>query len=188
MTSIVQIVARGAVAASLIMAIETGHTAGTTDPSGTWLTEDGRARIRVEHCGATLEQICGYVVWAKDAKGQAFRDQYNPDLDKRSRPLLGHQLILGLKPASEGRFDGQIYNAENGKTYAISIWRETPEQLKVKGCLLAVLCSTQTWLQTNDVLPGQLVGITGDPDGPKADREWARLPQPKSPTTAKIIR
>lgn len=188
MTCIMKMIVQSAVAASLIAAAGPSHAASATDPSGTWLTEDSRARIRVERCGATLEQICGYIVWMNDAKAQTLKDQYNPDINKRSRPLLGHQLILGLKPASEGRFDGEIYDAENGKTYSVSLWRETPNHLKVKGCMFAVLCSTQTWSQTSDVLPGQLVGMTGDPDGPKADKEWARLPQPKSPTSAKVIR
>lgn len=188
MTSTMKMIVHSAVTASLMAAIGTSRAASTVDPTGTWLTEDSRARIRVERCGATLEQVCGYIVWMQDAKALALKDQYNPDINKRSRPLLGHQLILGLKPASEGHFDGDIYNAENGKTYSVSLWRESPDHLKIKGCMLAVLCSTQTWSQTNDVLPGQLVGMTGDPDGPKADKEWARLPQPKSPTSAKVIR
>lgn len=188
MTSVMKVIVHSAVAASLSAAIEMSHAASPTDPSGTWLTEDGRARIRVEHCGATPEQICGYLVWMNDAKGPTFKDENNPDINKRSRPLLGHQLILGLKPTSAGRFDGEIYNAENGKTYFVTLWREAPDRLKIKGCMLAVLCSTQIWLQTNDVLPGQLVGLTGDPDGPKADKEWARPPQPKSPASAKVIR
>lgn len=191
MTGIVRIIMNGAVVASLVAAIETGHAASASDPSGTWATEDGRARIRIERCGATLEQICGYIVWTKtvtDAKGEVVKDRYNPDLAKRSRPILGHQLILGLKATPEGHFDGKIYNADDGKTYVVSLWRETTDQLKVRGCMLAVFCSTQTWLQTTNVLPGQLVSMTGDPDGPKADKEWARSPQLKPPMSAKVIR
>jgi hypothetical protein len=29
------------------------------------------------------------------------------------------------------------------------------------------------------VLPGQLVGLTGDLNGPRADKEWAAVPAPK---------
>src|SRR5882757_7020068 len=87
------------------------NAASPVDPSGTWLVEDGRARVRIERCGARLEQICGFVVWMKesmDANGQPLRDQNNPDLAKRSRPLLGHQLIMGLKPGADGRYEGPI--------------------------------------------------------------------------------
>jgi uncharacterized protein (DUF2147 family) len=179
-----------ALAAWLMAVTGPGNAANPVDPSGTWLTEDGRARVRVERCGPKQEQICGYIVWMKepaDAKGQPLRDQNNPDPEKRLRLLLGHQLILGLKPSSEGRFDGQIYNAENGRSYEISLWREARD-LKVKGCMLSVFCATQSWTQTLDALPGQLVGMTGDLNGPKADKEWAQAIQAKPATAGKAIK
>lgn len=161
------------------------------DPSGTWLTEDGRARVRVERCGTKLEQICGYIVWMKDAadaKGQPYRDKYNPDPAKRSRAILGHQFIMGLVPRAVGRFDGEIYNAEDGRSYQVSLRREAPDRLTVKGCMLSLFCATQTWMLTNDVLPGQLVGMTGDPDGPRAEQEWAQVTQVKRTTTSRPVK
>jgi len=183
-------IVRAVLAAWLTVVVGPGGAASPADPSGTWLTEDGRARVRVERCGPNLEQICGYIVWMKDpvdAHGQPARDQSNPDSAKRSRPLLGHQLMLGLTPGAEGRFDGPIYNAENGKSYEISLWRETKD-LKVKGCMLSVFCATQTWTQTMNALPGQLVGMTGDPTGPRADKEWVQETRAKLPTTAKATK
>ena len=187
MTLVSRIIMRSLVAACQVALARPGAAATPTDPSGTWLTEDGRARVRIERCGAKLEQICGYVVWMKepaDTNGQPLRDQNNPDLAKRSRFLLGHQLILGLRPNPEGHFDGQIYNAENGKSYEISVWRGATD-LKVKGCMLSVFCASQTWTQTMNALPGQLVGMTGDPTGPKADKEWAQASPPKPLTATK---
>ncbi|WP_164225908.1 DUF2147 domain-containing protein, partial [Stenotrophomonas maltophilia] len=35
------------------------------DPSGTWLTEDGRAKIRIDRCGPSQAHVCGKVVWLK---------------------------------------------------------------------------------------------------------------------------
>ena len=192
MTLVSRTIKRATLAACLMAVVEPGNaaSAAAADPSGTWLTEDGRARVRIERCGAKLEQICGYIVWMKDptdTNGQPLRDQNNPDLAKRTRPLLGHQLILGLKPGADGRFEGQIYNAENGKSYEISLRREATD-LKVKGCMLSVFCATQTWTQTMNALPGQLVGMTGDPTGPKADKEWAQATEAKSPTVAKAAK
>jgi uncharacterized protein (DUF2147 family) len=180
-------IVRAAFAASLAAVASPGNAAPPADPSGTWLTEDGRARIRVERCGPKLEQICGYIVWMKepvDANGQPLKDQQNPDIAKRSRPVLGHQLIMGLAQSQDGPFAGQIYNAENGKSYEISLWRETRD-LKVKGCMLSVFCATQTWTQTLDAPPGQLVGMTGDPNGPRAEAEWAPAIQPKPAAAAR---
>ncbi|HEY0330300.1 MAG TPA: DUF2147 domain-containing protein [Rhodopseudomonas sp.] len=181
---------RAALAAGWVAAASPGIAATPVDPSGTWLTEDGRARIRIERYGPKLEQICGYIVWMSvtvDAKGQQLLDQQNLDLTKRSRPVLGHQLIMGLKPGQDGRFTGQIYNAENGKSYDVSLWRETRD-LKLKGCMLSVLCSTQTWSQTLDALPGQLVGMTGDYNGPRPDAEWTRPVLGKSASPERIVK
>lgn len=155
-----------------------GAAPAAADPSGTWLTQDGRARIRIEKCGPNREQACGYVVWLKASPegGPPGTDLKNPDPGKTARGLLGHQLILGLKPNGQGRYEGQIYNAEDGKSYDVTIWSDTPAALNVKGCLVAFLCSTQTWARTTDVLPGQLAGPTGGPGGPRPDPEWAAKP------------
>ena len=179
----------GGVGLALMCSIAQSGAAGNIpgDPSGTWVVEDGRARVRLERCRSAQDRVCGYIVWMKDpidGRGQPYRDANNPDQDKRSRALLGHQLLMGLKPTSEDRFEGDIYNAEDGKRYSVSLWRESSDRLKLKGCMLKLLCSTQTWQQSYDVLPGQLVASTGDPNGPRADKEWAALPLPK-PTAAK---
>jgi uncharacterized protein (DUF2147 family) len=192
MTGIVRRIRNAALATILTLAASApGHAATAVDPSGTWATEDGRARIRIERCGASMEQVCGYIVWMKetaDAKGEPLRDKYNPDPALRSRLLLGHQLMLGLKPSWERHFLGEIYNADDGKFYSISVWREAADSLKVRGCMFSVFCATQVWLPTNDALPGQLVGATGDPTGPKADKDWARPPAVKPQTSAKAGR
>ncbi len=90
-----------------------------------------------------------------------------------------------MKLSPEGRFDGDIYNAEDGKSYSIALWRDKSDRLKLKGCLMKFLCQTQTWTQTLDAQPGQLVGLTGDVGGPRADREWASLPPPARKSAAK---
>ena len=188
MNFLVRMFLRSLVAALLMSSTGRAETIATIDPGGTWQTEDGRARIRLERCGVARDRICGFIVWMKDPldpRGQPFRDSFNPDPDKRTRALLGHQLILGLKLTPEGKFDGDIYNAEDGKSYAVSLWRDRSDRLKLKGCLLKLLCQTQTWTQTLDVQPGQLVGLTGDVGGPRADREWASLPPPARKSAAK---
>ena len=140
--------------------------AAPRDPSGSWLTEDGRARVRVEKCGPAREHLCGYVVWLR--ANPSATDRKNPDARKATRPVLGHQLMLGLRPNSDGRYEGLIYNADDGKSYDVTVWLERPGDLKVKGCLVAFLCSTQNWTPAGDVQPGQLAGATGAPGGPRA--------------------
>lgn len=149
--------------------------AAAADATGTWLTEDGRARVRIQRCGPEGTQLCGYIVWASkmlDDNGKPFLDNTNPDPKKKSRPLLGHQMILGLKLNNAGRFEGKVYSGDNGKSYDVTIWSEQPAELLIRGCMLAVLCGTQTWTRVTDVLPGQLVGATDAPGGPRSDVEW----------------
>ncbi len=172
--------------AGLVLAALPGLAQAVTpnDPSGTWLTEDGRARIRVEKCGPQLNNLCGYAVWLKvplNDKGQPRIDFKNPDPKKQSRASLGHQLIMGLKPNADGHYAGKIYNAEEGKFYDVTVWSDQPTELSVRGCMLAILCGSQTWNRVNDVVPGQLTGPTNGPNGPRADAEWAPKPAAANP-------
>lgn len=141
----VRLTARALIAIVMMSSANRGEAANPTDPSGTWLVEDGRARIRLERCGPARERICGFIVWMKnpvDARGEPYRDRQNPDPDKRTRALLGHQLLMGLQATPDGRFAGNIYNAEDGKFYSVSLWRDQSDKLKLKGCLIGLFCQT----------------------------------------------
>lgn len=165
-----------AIAAIAGITICGSERAAAAEPTGTWLTEDGRARVRTERCGARDDRLCGYVVWARksdDGKAKSRLDSENPDLGKRKRLVLGHQMILGLEPNAEHRYEGRIYNADDGKSYDVTIWSESAAALSVRGCMLSYLCQTQTWRRVTDTVPGQLIGPTDSPGGPRADREWA---------------
>ncbi|MCJ2077510.1 DUF2147 domain-containing protein [Methylobacterium sp. E-016] len=176
---------------AMVLAMLSGiaHAATPADPSGTWLTEDGRARIRVEKCGPSNKSLCGYVVWLKvplNDKGQPRVDFKNPDASKQTRASLGHQLIMGLKPNADAHYEGKIYNSEDGKSYDVTIWSDTPEELTVRGCLIAFLCKSQTWNRVTDVVAGQMTGPTNGPGGPRTDPEYmAAKPASTGSTAAK---
>lgn len=168
--------------------LSTAADAAPANPTGTWLTADGRARIRVEKCGPTQDLVCGYVVWMDKPggdNGQPKTDGKNPDPKKRTRTILGHQLMMGLTPNADDRYAGEIYNNEDGKNYDVTLWVEKGD-LKVKGCLVAFLCSTQTWARTSDNAPGQLAGPTGGPNGPQPEPQWASTtPAPAAPVASR---
>jgi len=111
-------------------------------PKGDWLVEDKSAIIRIDSCGSAL---CGAIVWAKKQDGV---DENNPDPAKRSRPIMGLPLLLGMKPGSDGRWDGDIYNPENGKTYTSRMWLKNDDTIRVEGCVLGFLCGGQDWTRT----------------------------------------
>jgi uncharacterized protein (DUF2147 family) len=125
----------------LLLALIASSAVAAT-PKGDWLVEDKDAIIRIDSCGSAL---CGTIVWTKKPGGL---DENNPDAAKRNRPIMGLQLLLGMKPASDGRWAGDIYNPENGKTYTSRIWLKSDDTLRVEGCVLGFLCSGQDWTRT----------------------------------------
>lgn len=138
---------------------------GPLDPVGTWLTEDGRAKIRIEKCGDDHKEICGNIAWQKDPlddQGHTRLDVKNPDPAKRTRPMLGIPLVLNLKPDDDEVYSGEIYNPENGKNYDVTLKVEKPAELHVKGCMLRLLCGSQHWTRVAD-LPSTVVATTQKP-------------------------
>jgi uncharacterized protein (DUF2147 family) len=108
------------------------------DPAGDWLVADRTAVIRIAPCG---EAYCGTIAWTS-VPGT---DEHNPDPGKRNRPIVGTQILLGMKPAGRGnRWDGEIYNPENGKTYSGHIVLLNSDLLRIEGCLL-FFCSGENW-------------------------------------------
>ena len=117
-------------------------------PLGEWITEDGQGRVRIRSCGRAL---CG-VVSSADPNDT---DRHNPDASKRNRPLLGLPVLIDMKPAKSNRWEGQIYNAKNGKTYASNISLKNPDVLRVEGCVFGGLfCGGQDWTRAKNAPQG----------------------------------
>lgn len=110
------------------------------DPTGDWRVADGVANIRVARCGSSL---WGVVAWEKQPGG---RDSNNPDASKRNRPTLGMPILLDMKKeAGTESWQGSVYNAKDGQTYASSISPTDPNHLAIRGCVLGFLCGGETW-------------------------------------------
>src|SRR3954464_5205345 len=107
------------IAAAALLALAGSTNALAAEPTGTWLTQTATSRIRVADCGGAL---CGTIIWLKEPNDEDTKkpktDKNNSDAAKRSRPLIGVQIVLGMKPAGENKWTGQVYNAEDGKTYS----------------------------------------------------------------------
>ena len=121
------------------------------DPAGMWLTQGGNSRIRLADCGGAL---CGTIVWLKEPNdpdtGKPKTDKNNSDASKRSRPLIGVQIVLGMKPAGADKWSGQVYNAEDGKTYSGNLTFSGGNALQLQGCALGgLVCKGQTWTKVN---------------------------------------
>lgn len=132
-------------------AVITSTAALAANPSGVWLSADGRVKVRLTNC---QNDLCGRVVWLKqpnDPQTQRPRtDKLNPDSTKRDRPMLGLQVVSGLRPLGENVWSGPIYNADEGNSYNVSLTLITPTKAALKGCVLGgVFCKVQTWTRAD---------------------------------------
>ena len=71
------------------------------NPEGNWLSEDGGTKVRISTCGGN--KLCATLVWLDHpidpATGRPKTDRLNPDPAKRSRPLIGLQVVNALAPS-----------------------------------------------------------------------------------------
>jgi len=133
-----------AIAAALLTA-PSAHAQGTGEPVGVWLTQAGDARVKISKCGGG---ICGVIVGLKEpidqATGKPQVDDKNPNPALKKRPMIGLSLFSGMQPVAAGKWSGQIYNADDGGTYASSVSVAGSDTLRVEGCVGA-LCGGETW-------------------------------------------
>ena len=122
------------------------------DPLGTWLTGDKKGKVRIVNCGGA---ICGSLVWIDEPLDPETKkpkiDKRNADASKQSRTLLGIPIVLNMKPSSTPQsWEGDVYNAEDGKTYSGSFTLTGANSAQLKGCVLGgLICKAQTWTRSN---------------------------------------
>lgn len=159
----------------LIAALGTAYAA---EPLGEWRVEEGVATIKIVDCDSRL---WGVVASEKTPGGT---DRHNPDKSKRSRPTLGIPILLNMKkdPAEKAQWEGQIYNAQNGKTYDATIRLKSPNVLKVEGCMMSILCGGQTWTRVIEPAQNSAGDATAQPTTGSA-RAQQPAPGAKPPTS-----
>jgi uncharacterized protein (DUF2147 family) len=131
--------------AAVLLAAPAARAQGAAEPVGTWQTQAGDARVKISKCGGG---ICGVIVSLREpidpATGKPQVDNKNPNPALARRPIVGLPLFSGMHPAGPGKWSGQIYNADDGGTYASSIALAGADALRVEGCVGA-LCGGETW-------------------------------------------
>jgi uncharacterized protein (DUF2147 family) len=121
-------------------------TASAADgPVGIWLTQKGDARVQVSRCGAGL---CGKIVGLREpidpATQKPAADDKNNNPALRGRPMIGMPLFTGMQPTGPNTWSGEIYNAQDGKTYEGHVTAVDQGQLQVRGCV-GPICGGETW-------------------------------------------
>ncbi len=133
-----------------VIALAAFNPAMAADLTGTWLVQDGTAKVRVYACG---EALCGTVVWLSQPNdtetGQPQTDKLNADPQLRARPILGVQVVLGMQRMGEdNKWIGRIYNPDDGNTYKGTIELLNATQLKIQGCV-SIHCQSEIWRRSN---------------------------------------
>jgi uncharacterized protein (DUF2147 family) len=113
--------------------------AAEPQPIGEWRTANGLANVRIDDCDGIL---WGIISWEKEPGGV---DSYNPNAGERNRPTLGLHILLSMKPTRPGLWQGEVYNPENGKTYDSRLSLDSPDSLRIEGCVLGFLCGSENW-------------------------------------------
>jgi uncharacterized protein (DUF2147 family) len=115
---------------ALLVLAGSGATA-LADPTGTWLRENGNSRVRVAACGSNL---CGSIVWLKDATGPS---------------KVGQRVFYDMVKSSDTTWSGQAFNPEDGKTYAGKMV-VSGSSMTTSGCVLGgLICRSVKWSKVN---------------------------------------
>lgn len=104
-----------------------GFTAQEPNPRGTWMRDDGNARVRIAACG---DALCATNLWIRDTS---------------SGEAVGDKLILTLKPESADTLSGNAYDPKRRMNYNISV-RVGKKGLVTRGCFVGrLLCKDVYW-------------------------------------------
>lgn len=124
-------------------------TAATEAAYGVWWNEARTVQVEIGPCA---DGVCGNIVWLRDPLDSAGRpkvDHRNGDPALRTRPMLGLEVLSGLKPR-EGRpgvwSGGTAYDANRGKTYRCTVKMDGEDRAVVRGYIgISLFGRTEYW-------------------------------------------
>ena len=76
---------------------------------------------------------------------QTPRDEHNRDAAQRNRTLRNLPMLTGFTGGPTEWRNGSVYNPADGGTYRGTITMTNDNSLRLRGCIVAPLCKTQTW-------------------------------------------
>ena len=130
-------------AAAVLAASAMAAPALAGDPTGLWQTPTNGGQVRIEQCGNAL---CGTLVTSAAIRANPGQlDVNNKDASQRGRTLRGLRMLSGFTGGPTEWRSGSVYNPEDGGTYRGTITMTNDNTLRLRGCIVAPLCKTQTW-------------------------------------------
>ena len=123
-----------------------GGAVASDGAAGVWRLSNGKVTVRVAPCGAHL---CGTVVALKkprDDEGRPRLDKENPNPALRRRPVIGLTILSNMRADGDGYWTGTIYNPDDGNTYRSEMTLQSPNTMKVDGCV-AIFCKSMKFIR-----------------------------------------
>lgn len=123
--------------------------------TGVWVTPKDKSRVRIYKTADG--KFAGRIIWLKQPDyppdfhkkllaGKPKVDIHNPDKSKRSRPVMGMDVLSGFQYSASNHDwrKGKCYDPEEGKTYTCRMWLKNSDTLMVRGYVW-IFHKTQTW-------------------------------------------
>jgi len=130
-------------AAVLTAAAALAAPAFAGDPTGLWQTPTNGGQVRITRCGQAL---CGTLVTSNTIRANpGVLDEHNSDQSLRGRTLRNLPMLRGFTGGPTEWRNGSVYNPADGRTYRGTITMDGDNTLRLRGCVVAPLCRTQTW-------------------------------------------
>ena len=128
-------------AAALVLGVSA--PAFAQDVTGLWQTQTNGGQVEISRCGNSL---CGKLANSDHIKADpTVKDVKNKDASLRTRPLKNMQMLYDFTGGPQKWTGGKVYNAADGGTYSGTITVTSANSLKLKGCIVAPFCKTETW-------------------------------------------
>jgi uncharacterized protein (DUF2147 family) len=127
--------------AALVAALAFGPSMASAQTAieGVWRSKQ-LSEVTIAPCGGSF---CGKLTKVFSAAGHTV-DQANENPELRTRKLQGLE-ILNMKATSRPtKFEGQVYNPEDGKTYSGNIEIKSAEKMVLNGCVM-IFCKGEEW-------------------------------------------
>ena len=128
---------RAGIIAALLAVTIAGAAHARSPIEGRW--KKGKLQIDIRPCGSTL---CGTVVKAS-AKQQARAERGS------GTELIGAALIEDIRPTGPNSYRGKVFVPDRNMNASGRIRQVSPNQLKVSGCVLALICKSSNWTRVH---------------------------------------
>jgi uncharacterized protein (DUF2147 family) len=126
-----------------LAAVAFAAPAFAASPEGVWRTPSRGGVVELSACGPAL---CGRLLTTVGiAANPSLPDGKNRDPGLRTRLLKDLQIVQGFTGGPTEWTGGTVYNPVDGGTYKGRIVLVDEDRLRLTGCIIFPLCTTQTW-------------------------------------------